>query len=185
MTKAKAKKKTPLNNVVRNFILTAVLSHRFSAAQKELTDRPKQLAQDFYDTVLTKDEQAQIEAAPKGWFRQTREVYIHVDGKTFSTRFAETKLQPYDWAKTEFSSSSALGKKIMKYWADKDKLAEERFKAESATQATLKSFRYLEDLVEAWPEVKRFVPDGITKKQQMTAALAIPPKDLNAMLRLP
>lgn len=189
MTKPKGK--TPLNNETRLLILNALMKHRFEAQDKEIKERPKQLAKDLYDSMLSPDEQAQMEACPRHWFGSVNEMYFYVDGKSFHLRMGHyNSSKPYSWRKDgsdspHFASNSAFGKKYLKYEADKEKLTNDKFKAESATMATLKSFRYLEDLVETWPEVKKFVPTEVTKKQQMTAALAIAPKDLNAMLRLP
>lgn len=178
--------KTRMNEVIRDAMLIGLLNHRFKPLFDALDKVSEGIADMLYTTVLTAKERRQIKAAPPGWFQEKHEVYFNVDGKSYNFNFREPRRVPFAWSRYEhrlhFAGSSEFGAYVLKYYADKAALEEQRDKARMAVKATIATFRYLEDLVEAWPESKQFVPKDT--KKALTVALAIPPRQLNQMLGL-
>ncbi len=181
-------KKKPLNQMTRDEIRRAVLNHRFAKERKELDERPSKLGEQLYNELLTKAEQKKINDAPDGWFETTCQITVHVDGKHVYLNFGKSRRKPHSWQSGNSygvnlsSGASPTGAAIVQYWKDKEAHHERYDAAYMAVGASLKPFKYVEDLVESWPEVKKFIPKDTVK--EMTTALAFPPKQLNAMLGL-
>jgi len=181
-------KKKPLNQLMRDEIRRAVLDHKFAKERKELDERPRKLGEQLYNELLTKAEQKKMNDAPDGWFDTTSQITVHVDGKHMYLNLAKSRRKPHDWQSGNSygvnlsSGASQTGKDIIQFWKDKEAHAERYDKAYMAVGATLKNFKYVEDLVESWPEVKKFIPKNAVR--DMTTALAFPPAQLNQMLGL-
>lgn len=178
--------KTRMNEVIRDAMLIGLLNHKFKSLIEASDKVRDSIADMLYRTVLDAKQRRQIAAAPEGWFQERGEVYFNVDGRSYNFSFRRCQRVPFSWSRYEhrlhFASDSEFGAFVLKYYADKAQLDEERDKARMAVKATISSFRNLEDLLEAWPEAKDFVPKDT--KKALTVALAIPPKQLNQMLGL-
>jgi hypothetical protein len=178
--------KTRLNEIIREALLVGALDHKFKPRRAELQKINDGIADLLYVTVLNTAQRTSISKAPEGWFAERGEIYFSIDGKSYNFYFSRLRRTPHSWTRYEhrlhFSSDSEFGKHVLKYYADKQQVDDEFDKARMAVKATIAQFRYLEDLVEAWPEIKAFIPKDA--KKAMTVALAIPPKQLNAMLGL-
>lgn len=182
-------KKTPLNNETRNHIRSAVLKHRFEKEAKRLDKVRDGTADEFYNQMLTPSQRRIINTAPEGWFREKTGVFFYVMGESHYCAFPDDKprrvpsnFERYSNNAVRASDSEGVGLTVKTYYADKKKMDDDRDAASAAVGETLRAFRYVEDLVEAWPEVKKFIPKDAVKAA--TTALAIPPKQLNEMLGL-
>lgn len=181
-------KKKPLNQESRQLILQALLDHRFGKAQKELAERPFKIGEIFYNEMLTKAEQRTLARLPSHWVGTTQRENIRVDGKWAEVRFKTPKREPRHWRASDDhcvylqSGSSPTADAVVKLWADTEAHQEAYAAASSAARSTLATFKYVEDLIEQWPEVKKYIPADV--KKAITTALAFPPAKLNEMLGL-
>jgi hypothetical protein len=177
--------KTKLNNHVRSLIVTGLINHRFEKREKELSNIENALGDVFYDT-LDGAQKKILEKAPRDWFKVSDGVYVYVEGQSHHWRFSKSRRVPYAWTcrydAPKLSKSEPVAKSALACAAERERIREEKTAIRAAVNATITTFKYVEDLVESWPEVKKFIPKDV--KKAMTSALAIPPRKLNEMLGL-
>lgn len=181
-------KKKPLNQETRHLILQALLEHRFGKARKELDERPFKIGEIFYNEMLTKGEQRALARLPSHWVGKTGRESIRVNGRFAEVRFKTPEREPRHWTRGEESTvclasgSSPTADAFVQLWADEEAYQQAYAAASSAARSTLATFKYVEDLIEQWPEVKKYIPADV--KKAITTALAFPPAKLNEMLGL-
>lgn len=182
-------KKKPLNQAVRLLILEAVLNHRFSKQKKELDKQSAKFGDMIYNELLSPNDRKRMNESPDNWFDTTTNICVYVNGTHGYYEFTTRRRKPCHWNKVEkygnvqlMSGVSPSATVITAFRRDEEKYNADYQAARMAVSATLKAYKFIEDLIEQWPEVKKFVPKDEAKSATM--ALAIPPKQLNEMLGL-
>lgn len=182
-------KKKPLNQATREVILEAVLDHRFAKQKKDLDKESGKFGDMIYNELLDAKSRRQINFSPDHWFDTTTAIFAYIDGKNVRFVMSERRRKPYHWNASEHygnvylvSGTSPAATVIVAHWAKEEAYTQAYVSARAAVKATLQAFKYVEDLIQGWPEVKKFVPKDEAKAATM--ALAIPPKQLNEMLGL-
>lgn len=180
------KPKRPLNNALRLDIRRAVVAHRFDKLESDIKKRTAKLADKFYREFTTPAQRKFIEAAPDGWFQERPYAAFQFLGETQSVHFDKPRRIPESWTRysgnnVKVSSKEGFGAEYQALREEERKTGEERAKASLTVGETLQQFRFVEDLIAAWPEIKRFIPKPIVNQ---VTALALPPQQLNEMLGL-
>lgn len=178
--------KTRLNGRMRNAILSALLTHRFKSSTETLEKERLAIGDFFYETMLAAVERKAIENAPRGWFMIEHEAFVVVAGNSRRLPFSKARRIPASWSRygdsPSLSKSHPVTRRIAALDAAESRLKEERQTVGRTARATLNSVRYVEDLVEAWPKVKRFVPKGV--QESIKTAPPVSAKKLDEMLGL-
>lgn len=178
--------KTRLNESIRDATLAAVLEHRFKPQREELTKEETAIGELVYAACFTAAQRTQMRKAPEGWFAHNSQVRFTVSGQYHVFPLACERPVPYIWTTYEgrprFSLDDAVGLRVVAYTKALAKHEDDKLAARRAVRDTLKSFRNVEDLVKAWPEIKKFIPKDAAAAA--TVALALPPQRLNQMLGL-
>lgn len=178
--------KTRLNESIRDATLCAVLEHRFKPQREELAKEEIAIGELVYAACFTAAQRTQMRKAPEGWFSHSQQVRFTVSGQYHAFPLACERPVPFLWTKYEgrpsFALDDAVGLRVVAYTKAMAKHDDDKLKARMAVRDTLKSFRYVEDLVKSWPEIKKFIPKDAAAAA--TVALALPPQRLNEMLGL-
>lgn len=191
---------TTLNDFNRRAILNDLLEHRFGAQQKELVARGKMLA----DTVYMRAMGDKIELAkslPAGWLPVSRTISVYAAGvgalrMEFNGDFHERLLGlDDDSVLRELPASmrengyalrlgpdDALAVDLAKWVNDRKSYGEEVRHARDVGMATLKEYRSIKRLIEAWPEIAVFAEKHMDRPVQLPA---LPIKTLNTVFDLP
>lgn len=176
--------KTRMNESIRFSTHKALMAHKFDAKREELKQRKYDLADESYFSLLSEAELKILNEAPTGFFREQSTLYLSANSDSFTICMSITRRTPYAWGQySTLQLGSAMSKKWAKYDRDAQALKSETEETGGVLSATMRTFRYVEDLIAAWPECEKFIPKDL--KKAATTALAIPPKKLNQMLGLP
>lgn len=195
-----------LNNDMRDEITNAVILHKFEQEARELCDEHAAIALEIYDDVYADDRKA-MNDLPDGWLPEAVDITVNSGGERHTFRF-DGSTQRYGraaghWVLREikrdennkrvksvdncykatkaYPTRSPITKRIDKYQQMLGKFNERTGDAQRQTRAMLDKFYTVEKLLEAWPEIKPFIPE----KQRPVQLPAVPTKALNEMLDLP
>jgi len=186
--------KVLLNQALRGEILERVCKHRFSKDIAELEAAEDALARKVWAALHTPEEQEVLQKFPHMFgFRNSvhmlssgdRQCTVYFANDRSTGRRKEMPVS-YNYGRYETikkASSTKLQAEYERLWLADRTLKEDTAKARAQTEATLEAFKTIDDLVEAWPEIKPFVPE-INRKQNR-ALPVVQVEVLNTLLKLP
>jgi len=199
---------TRLTNDMRSDIVHALMEHTFNDEVRVLCDERAAIANDVYDIHYT-GKSERMEKLPKGWLRTDHDVQFRAAG-TDHTYYLSGKINVYgrhaiaplmqfdanrredvqrrflqcDYGKTTqvFDPEHSISVRVQIHEASAVALVERVSNARAQAAATLDQFYTVEKLLEAWPEIKPFIPQA---KRPAPALPAVPVAALNALFDLP
>lgn len=192
---------TLLNNKHREEILARIINETFKVRIENLTKERIQLADLAYQENADTDFLKVASRHPKEWFCRVEEVSLRMvkaDGGSVREIEVESikirkegesyrpdpfrmsgskpaKREQFDYYKNAIKiivpEDHAIIEKLKAFNADVRSYKDERQEAESITQGLLASVRTVEKLVEAAPELAKFIPDSVRAKKPMLPAV--------------
>lgn len=194
---------TRLTNDMRGEIVNAVMFHKYNEPAVAMVRRLTLLADDVYKDVLSCRERDLIDQLPKDWLVTDTHVYIHVENlNSYQIYFAgirytddlipflnddfeiEYRRIPYKFKGNVwkvYEPDNILICKVIETFEDKKELIKEINADRKRLTATIDKFTTVEKLIDAWPEVEKFVPE----QKKPIKLPALPVEELNRQFNLP
>jgi putative DNA base modification enzyme with NMAD domain len=173
---------TRINESIRHHVICRIVEDKFKPLQKALDERGKDVALAVYNAMYNEEQQKLMASLPSGWLCTRTRIEVSVDGERHCYYLAKDKPSPDNHRDYRTTRRTPVGALIHKYETEKEAFEERKDEALRLARAALASHRTVEALVKAWPEVEPYLPKG---SEPMTTALAVPVKQLNALLGLP
>lgn len=199
---------TRLTNGMRETILENLIKHKYDAIKPVMMKERAGIALAIYNRVYNPKVRAKMDELPDGWLQTHNDIMIRFE--TENMRFAFngyhsnytnhvlryiydcnvasiTKKFPHSDLKGSTlavinKSNDELGLRIYEHIKLETQYCTEIRNLKKTLENTLASFTTTEKLVEAWSEVKEFVPGPVVTATNLPA---IPVADLNKSLGLP
>lgn len=152
---------TRLTQWSRDKIIAAVLDDTFKARKKKLREREHALAIRVRDHALGKHKKAFL-SLPDKLIPKDDGVYVNAAGKRVELGFEGKHPRPHGnrySAPEAFAAGSPICKAIERFLAAQEKYQEDFDRVRVETRAILNSVTTEKRLVEAWPSVKKFLPE--------------------------
>lgn len=194
-----------LTSYMREQIVRAVLTHRFSDEIVDLTAQRAAFANDVYDDVYRKADREKMASLPKGWLPESDAISVSF-GETgrFYAVLAFNGETPYSVSQFAGERRKEVRRRMMekhlhgccKVYAPDHRLTTRYHEicrtSETLTQRIREALRQVEAalgatssisaLIKAWPEIEPFVKPYYTAPVKLPA---IPAATLNEALKLP
>lgn len=195
---------TRLTNDMRADIVSALMTHKFDDEVSVLCDERAGIALAVYEHHYAGTLE-RMDKLPKGWLQTEGVVRFRAAGYNHQYNFSGRifgrpqtlssfisnkrenveKRQQAQWVGRTLQTYEAthdIAVRVEKHEAAAAALAERVTQARAQATATLDRFTTVEKLIDAWPEIKPFIPAG---KAPPPAVPALPTQHLNQMFDLP
>lgn len=176
-----------LTNFIREQILNALLKHSFEARENDLKERKQAFAKEIYNDIYPPKVRAAMAALPAGFLPTDKYLRVAFEGGSytrvcFGERLPIAKAHEYNAAKVYPPEHPFTARFIALDREEKD-LEREKDEAKNNAKAVLESVTTVKKLIDVWPEVETFARPYAA--ESTSRAVALPIRELNAMLGLP
>lgn len=178
-----------LTNHIRETILDDVINHAFGKRRQEQVTAIEQFALKLYNLHYPADIQKKMSSFPSGAFHRSSQYRVKLQRATESgPRMMYLYLnlpEPKMFFASQQNPDILLGDPLnAEYWSidnKGDELAKEIGAAQDQAKATVYSVSSTNKLMDIWPAIAEFIPQGELPKNLPM----LPPKDLNKKLGIP
>lgn len=196
---------TRLVNDTRDTILENLLRHKFDPVRPIIAAKQSKIANKLYNMKYSAKVRKQMDELPEGWLPTDNDIAISYEGTVMRFRFNgvsftygyDNKRYIYDRDAIDIvrrfpsdekgqvvfviSNDDHISDDIRDFIKTENEYIDQIAQIQSEIRGLLSTFHTVEKLIEAWPEVKDFIPE--TTKPAITLP-AIPINDINQRLGL-
>jgi hypothetical protein len=180
---------TRLTAGLRFHILSLAIKARFDGPEKKLAEKGNTLTHALYQAKFGAAMCKRMAALPDGWLPTLGAMtveFMKADGRCCSRLTVRTRERlPYPAKSSSFVESTKLLKRLRerceRYDKERGVFEKEQRQIRRELETALKSFRSLESLLKAWPELEPYTK-GIDRAADKP--LAVPIADINSKLGL-
>lgn len=162
-----------LTNAYREKILGDVLRDTFKDRMAALNAEENDIALAVYLDAFNKAEIAMLNAAPKGWFAETREIRCIPGGGyqilCLSGESVRFPFKKYQVTLKKYESASPLAERIALWTNAKSDLQKTKDQLSASVRALLDSVTTVKKLLEIWPAVATHAPWLLEEKKPLPA----------------
>lgn len=193
-----------LNAVMRNHILNAALAMAMvedEATLKQLSDQGAQLGLEIsemvYDAIYSKAERKVLQLAPKGWFKEVKNILVRIGPRDEQIEFSTPMRVPLKHGDpygrvfaAVLESEHPLAMKVQMRTAVREEhgelfnnVAMARKELRLKIEPVLGSVTTVAKLLEIWPEARELLPEGWETSKGGVPAIVV--EELNKAVGLP
>lgn len=174
-----------LSSFTRGAIIAAAIDATFAKETERLQRAEGKLARRAYDALIPKAEQRLVDQIPKHWLSFNTQISLNVAGRRISLKFVGDAMPiPNKWS-FEFGvidARNTLATAIDDHLGAKSDLKKRQEEAKGALNAMLSRVTTAKQLLEIWPEGRRFYQSLLEAAPRQLPALRV--DEVNAMLGL-
>jgi len=179
-------KSRPLSKTIREATCRALVKDMFAKDFEAWKVEQHRLALKLYNKLYSRKEREALATLGEGWFGKKKSFRVAFGGDVqdmslehllyFKDAHSSSRYQPL----LAFKATDLFSEILVKHWDRYQTLTQDRRKFRNEVMAQLESVRTTKQLFEVWPEVIKWVPDGVATTGNSLPAVQV--DDINKQI---